>query len=62
MFVRKQILEGSANESLFLWGARQTGKSTLLKMLFPKAIWFDLLKRMCLSVIKIVLLNSGKQF
>lgn len=44
MFLRKQILEGSGNESLFLWGARQTGKSTLLKMLFPKAIWFDLLK------------------
>jgi predicted AAA+ superfamily ATPase len=44
MFLRKQLLEGSGNESLFLWGARQTGKSTLLKTLFPKAIWFDLLK------------------
>ncbi|WP_158857510.1 ATP-binding protein [Lunatibacter salilacus] len=43
MFLRKQILEGSGNESLFLWGARQTGKSTLLKSLFPDAIWFDLL-------------------
>lgn len=44
MFIRKQILEGSGNESVFLWGARQTGKSTLLKHLFPDAIWFDLLK------------------
>ena len=44
MFLRKQILEGSGDKSLFLWGARQTGKSTLLKTLFPKAIWFDLLK------------------
>jgi len=44
MFLRKQILEGSSDESLFLWGARQTGKSTLLKMLFPNALWFDLLK------------------
>jgi predicted AAA+ superfamily ATPase len=44
MFVRKQILEGTESESLFLWGARQTGKSTLLKSLFPKALWFDLLK------------------
>jgi predicted AAA+ superfamily ATPase len=44
MFIRKQILEGAGNESLFLWGARQTGKSTLLKGLFPDAIWFDLLK------------------
>jgi predicted AAA+ superfamily ATPase len=44
MFVRKQILEGAESESLFLWGARQTGKSTLLKNLFPNALWFDLLK------------------
>ncbi|TNE70789.1 ATP-binding protein, partial [bacterium] len=27
----------------FLWGARQTGKSTLLKSLYPDALWFDLL-------------------
>ncbi|WP_304063943.1 ATP-binding protein [Pedobacter glucosidilyticus] len=43
MFLRKQILEGSGEESLFLWGARQTGKSTLLRYLFPDAVWFDLL-------------------
>ncbi len=43
MFIRKQLLEGSKKESLFLWGARQTGKSTLLKVLFPDSIWFDLL-------------------
>ena len=44
MFHRKQILEGSGNESIFLWGARQSGKSTLLKMLFPEAVYFDLLQ------------------
>lgn len=44
MLVRKQILEGAAGESLFIWGARQTGKSTLLKNLFPDALWFDLLQ------------------
>lgn len=44
MFKRKQVLAGSGNESVFLWGARQTGKSTLLKSLFPNAKWFDLLK------------------
>lgn len=44
MFTRKQVLAGSGRESLFLWGARQTGKSTLLKSLFPDANWFDLLK------------------
>lgn len=31
-------------DSLFLWGSRQTGKSTLLKTLFPKARFYDLLK------------------
>lgn len=30
-------------ESVFLWGARQTGKSTLLKMLYPGVPYFDLL-------------------
>ena len=44
MFTRKQIFEGSGSESLFLWGARQTGKSTLLKQLFPDSLWFDLLQ------------------
>ena len=43
MYRRKQLFSGSEQESLFLWGARQTGKSTLLKMLFPNALWFDLL-------------------
>ena len=32
------------DDSLFLWGSRQTGKSTLLKALFPKARLYDLLK------------------
>jgi len=31
-------------DSLFLWGSRQTGKSTLLKALFPQARFYDLLK------------------
>ncbi len=43
MFERKQNLLNSDSESLFLWGARQTGKSTLLKSLFPNALLFDLL-------------------
>jgi uncharacterized protein len=43
MLNRKQILVDSEGESLFLWGARQTGKSTLLKALYPDALWFDLL-------------------
>ena len=43
MYIRKQIFQDSGNESIFLWGARQTGKSTLLKALFPKSLYFDLL-------------------
>lgn len=44
MFVRILKMEESAHDSVFLWGARQTGKSTLLKMLFPDAKYYDLLK------------------
>jgi predicted AAA+ superfamily ATPase len=44
MFHRRQRFEGAGQESLFLWGARQTGKSTLLKSMFPDALWFDLLR------------------
>ena len=43
MYDRKQLFTDSGQESLFLWGARQTGKSTLLKTLFSDALWFDLL-------------------
>ena len=32
------------DDSFFLWGARQIGKSTLLKFLFPQAQFYDLLK------------------
>lgn len=43
MYNRKQVFLGSEQESIFFGGARQTGKSTLLKTLFPNALWFDLL-------------------
>ena len=32
------------DDSVFLWGARQVGKSTLVKKLFPDAKVYDLLK------------------
>lgn len=37
-------LEDADTDSLFLWGARQVGKSTLLESLFPDARYYDLLK------------------
>lgn len=37
-------LSDIGNESCFLWGARQTGKSTLLSLRFPEARYIDLLK------------------
>ena len=43
MYKRIQQLNLSSQESCFLWGPRQTGKSTLLKTLFPQAIRYDLL-------------------
>ncbi|MFA5817406.1 MAG: AAA family ATPase [Bacteroidales bacterium] len=43
MYFRKQVFNGIEGESAFLWGARQTGKSTLLKSLFPDTLYFDLL-------------------
>lgn len=44
MLERFLRLEEIENDSLFLWGSRQTGKSTLLRMLFPDARYYDLLR------------------
>ncbi|MBN2776998.1 MAG: AAA family ATPase [Bacteroidales bacterium] len=43
MYLRKQIFEGLEKESCFFWGARQTGKTTLLKQMFPDSIYIDFL-------------------
>lgn len=43
MYIRKQIFQDLGEESAFLWGARQTGKSTLLHSLYPGVKhYFDL--------------------
>lgn len=44
MYKRYLTLEDAENDTVFLWGARQTGKSTLLKTLFPDCRYYDLLK------------------
>jgi predicted AAA+ superfamily ATPase len=43
MYIREQKFQGIGKESTFLWGARQTGKSTLLQNLYPDSSYFDLL-------------------
>lgn len=43
MLNRICILNKEIDTSLFLFGARQTGKSTLLRQQFPNSIYFDLL-------------------
>lgn len=43
MYNRKQIFEGLEKESCFFWGARQTGKTTLLKRMYPDSIYIDFL-------------------
>lgn len=43
MYKREQTFRNLEQESAFLWGARQTGKSTLLKSLYPDSMYFDLL-------------------
>ena len=44
MFQRALALPKRPRDSFFLWGPRQTGKSTLLRATYPQSIWIDLLK------------------
>ena len=44
MFERNLVLPPPGEETFFLWGARQTGKSTLLRRRYPRARWLDLRK------------------
>lgn len=43
-FVRVQKIVDAQEDSVFLWGARQVGKSTLVKSIYPNAKIYDLLK------------------
>ncbi len=44
MFTRSLRLPAPGTETLFPWGPRQTGKTTLLRATYPDALWIDLLK------------------
>ena len=43
-FERVLSIDLPPRQSAFLWGARKTGKSTLLRAMFPQSITFDFLK------------------
>ena len=43
-FIRVQKIVDAQEDSVFLWGARQVGKSTLVKSVYPNAKIYDLLK------------------
>ena len=45
MFIQRGLrLPAAGTESFFLWGPRQTGKTTLLRRAYADAWWIDLLK------------------
>ena len=44
MFTRSLRLPAPGRETFFLWGPRQTGKTTLLRQAYSDAVWVDLLK------------------
>jgi predicted AAA+ superfamily ATPase len=44
MFSRRLVLPKENTETFFLWGPRQTGKTTLLQRAYPDAFRIDLLK------------------
>jgi len=44
MYIRKLLLDDENNDSVFLWGARQVGKTTLLESQYPNARYYDLLQ------------------
>ena len=44
MFNRNLPLPPPGEDTFFLWGPRQTGKTTLLRTSYPNARWVDLLK------------------
>lgn len=43
MYIRRLAVQNQDGDSFFLFGARQTGKSTLLHTLFSDAMYYDLL-------------------
>lgn len=43
-YTRELDLPEPGTETFFLWGPRQSGKTTLLRERYPAAIWIDLLK------------------
>ena len=47
--MNERVLQIIDDESVFLFGARQTGKTTMLKNRFPEAVYYDLLQTYMLN-------------
>ena len=43
MINRVLNLDNEHNDSTFVWGARQVGKTTLIHQTYPNAVYYDLL-------------------
>lgn len=43
-YTRALEIPKPGRETFFLWGSRQSGKSTLLKKRYPDSLYIDLLK------------------
>lgn len=43
MYQRILTINVPVKKSIYLWGARQTGKSSYLKQHFPQSLYYDLL-------------------
>ena len=57
MIYKNRIIEISENKSTFLFGVRGSGKTALLKRLFPEALYIDLLSA---SISQSYLVNIGQ--
>ena len=44
MIYRILNLENAYNDSVFVWGARQVGKTTMIRNAYPNVVYYDLLQ------------------
>ena len=60
MYQRIFDIENQLDEAMFLFGARQVGKSTLLQERFKDAVYYDLLIRVYAGASRGIRICSGR--